>query len=44
MTTFAYVALEPNGRRKTGFVDAADKRSAIATVAAEGRHVLEIKE
>lgn len=44
MTTFAYVALEPNGRRKTGYVDAADKRSAIALVAAEGRHVLEIKE
>ena len=44
MTTFAYVALEPNGRRKTGFVDAADKRSAIATVTAEGRHVLAIKE
>ena len=44
MTTFAYVALEPNGRRKTGYIDAADKRSAIATVTAEGRHVLEINE
>lgn len=44
MTTFAYTALDANGRKKTGFVDAQDQKAAIAAVAAEGRHVLEIKE
>lgn len=43
MTTFAYVALEPSGKRKSGFVDAQDERSAIAAVSAQGRHVVEIK-
>lgn len=44
MTTFAYTALEPSGKRKTGFIDAATKDAAIALVAADGKYVLEIKE
>jgi type II secretory pathway component PulF len=44
MTTFSYTALEPSGKRRTGFIDAQDKRAAIAAVTAEGRYVLEIKE
>jgi type II secretory pathway component PulF len=44
MTTFAYIALEPSGKRKTGFVDAATKEAAIDLVAREGRFVIEIKE
>lgn len=44
MTTFSYTALEPSGKKRTGFVDAQDKRAAIAAVTAEGRYVLEIKE
>jgi type II secretory pathway component PulF len=44
MTTFSYTAMEPSGRKRTGFIDALDKRSAIAAVTAEGRYVLEIKE
>lgn len=42
--TFAYTALEANGRKKTGFVDAPDKEAAIARILAEGRYVVEIKE
>jgi type II secretory pathway component PulF len=44
MTTFSYVALEPSGQKKTGFVDAASREAAIQTVSATGRFVLEIKE
>jgi len=44
MTTYAYTALEPSGKRKTGFIDAPTKDAAIATVAADGKFVLEIKE
>lgn len=44
MTTFSYIALEPSGKRKSGFVDAATREAAIALIAKEGRHVLEIKE
>ena len=44
MTTFAYTALEPSGKRKSGFVDAASKDAAIALVASDGKYVLEIKE
>lgn len=44
MTTFSYVALEPSGQRKTGFVDATTKEAAIAAVSTAGRFVLEIKE
>lgn len=42
--TFAYVALEPSGKRKTGFIDAADQEAAIALVSREGQFVVEIKE
>ncbi|RYG26093.1 type II secretion system F family protein [bacterium] len=42
--TFSYTALEPSGKRKTGFVDAASREAAVAAIAAEGRYVLEIAE
>lgn len=44
MNTYAYVALEPSGKKKTGFVDAATADAATAVITAEGRFVLEIKE
>ncbi len=44
MGTFAYTALEPSGKRKTGFLDAANVEVAKAQILAEGRFVLEIKE
>lgn len=44
MTTFAYTALEPSGKRKSGFIDAATKDAAIAMVVADGKYVLEINE
>lgn len=44
MTTYAYTALDPSGKRKTGFIDAPTKDAAIATVAADGKFVLEISE
>ena len=42
--TYAYTALEASGKKKTGFVDAANRDAAVAAVAAEGRYVLEIAE
>ncbi|HVT14151.1 MAG TPA: type II secretion system F family protein [Fimbriimonadaceae bacterium] len=42
--TYAYVALEPSGKKRTGFVDASDQDAAIALVAKDGRYVVEIKE
>jgi type IV pilus assembly protein PilC len=44
MTTYAYTALEPSGKRKTGFVDAPTREAAMATISADGRFVLEIAE
>lgn len=44
MTTYAYVAVEPSGKKKTGFVEAADREAAMAKISAEGRFPLEIKE
>lgn len=44
MTTFAYTALDPAGKKRTGFVDAANKDAAVATITAEGRFVLNITE
>lgn len=44
MTTFFYTAVDPAGRKKTGYVDAADQKAAIAMVTAEGRYVLNIRE
>jgi type IV pilus assembly protein PilC len=42
--TFAYTALEPSGKKKSGFVDAADRDAAIALVTRDGKFVVEIKE
>ncbi len=44
MTTFAYTALEPSGKKKTGFVDAATREAAIAQITAEGRFIVDIRE
>jgi type IV pilus assembly protein PilC len=44
MTTFAYTALEPSGKKKTGFIDAANKDAAAAAIISEGRFVLDITE
>ena len=44
MTTFAYVALEPSGKRKKGFIEAANRDAAIAQINASGTSVLEIQE
>lgn len=43
MTTFAYTALDPAGRKRTGFVEANDQEAAIAQIVAEGRYVVEIR-
>jgi type IV pilus assembly protein PilC len=44
MTTYAYTALEPSGKKKSGVVDASDRDAAIAIIAADGKFVLDIKE
>ncbi|MFY9233856.1 MAG: type II secretion system F family protein [Fimbriimonadaceae bacterium] len=44
MTSYAYIALEPSGRKRTGVVDAPDRDAAIATITADGKFVVEIKE
>lgn len=44
MTTWEYVALEPTGRKRTGYIDAVDREAAIATVGHAGNFVIEIKE
>lgn len=44
MTTFAYTAVEPSGKRKTGFVDAPTREAAMASITSEGRFVLELRE
>jgi type IV pilus assembly protein PilC len=44
MTTFAYTALEPSGKRKSGFVDAVTREAAMAAIVAEGRFVLDLTE
>lgn len=44
MNTYAYTALEPNGKKRSGFVDAPSSDAATAAITAEGRFVLEIKE
>ena len=44
MATYSYVALEDSGRRRTGSVDAADEATAVASVSANGFHVLDIRE
>lgn len=42
--TYAYTALEPTGRKKSGFVDAETQDAAVAVISREGRFVVEIKE
>jgi type II secretory pathway component PulF len=44
LATWAYVALEATGKKKSGFVDANDKEAAIANISTTGRYVLEITE
>jgi len=44
VATFAYTALEPSGKKRTGFVDAASRDAAVAIIAAEGRFVVDIRE
>jgi type II secretory pathway component PulF len=42
--TYAYTALDPAGKKRTGFIDADSKDSAVARIAAEGRFVVDIRE
>ncbi|AIE85982.1 type II secretion system F family protein [Fimbriimonas ginsengisoli] len=44
MTTYNYVAYEESGRRTKGVVEALDVDAAVATLAAKGVHILDIKE
>lgn len=41
---FAYTAIEASGRRTTGVIEAADRESAVARLASEGRFVVDIRE
>lgn len=43
MENFSYVALEPSGKRRTGFLEASDKDAAISHLSNDGSFVLEIK-
>ena len=42
MSSFAYVAVEPSGKKRTGVVEASDRESAMAQVLAHGLFVVEI--
>jgi type IV pilus assembly protein PilC len=42
--TFAYVALDSSGARRTGAVDAESRDAAVARLASEGRYVVQISE
>ena len=42
--TFAYTAMDPNGRKRTGIIDAVNRDAAMQAIAAEGRSVLELGE
>jgi type II secretion system protein F len=44
MQSYAYVAMDPSGRRRNGVLEAASKEAAVAQLSTEGRFVLEIKE
>ena len=44
MTTFAYVAVEPSGRKRSGFIEAPDKEAAMAKISALGSYPIELKE
>ncbi|MFN3730065.1 MAG: type II secretion system F family protein [Fimbriimonadaceae bacterium] len=42
MTTFSYVAVEPSGKKRKGYIEAPDQAAAIRQVQASGAAVLEI--
>lgn len=44
MATFAYTAVDPSGKKRTGTIEAADQQAAIRMVASDGRYILEIQE
>jgi type IV pilus assembly protein PilC len=44
VTTFTYIALDSDGRKKNGLVEAVNQDAAISRLAGEGRFVLEISE
>lgn len=44
MPTFAYSAVEPSGRKRTGVLEAADQQAAVALLTREGKFLLDIKE
>lgn len=44
MPTFAYSAVEPSGRKRTGVVEAASEAAAASLLAKEGKFVTEISE
>lgn len=44
MPTFAYSAVEPSGRKRTGVLEASDQQAAVAILTREGKFLLEIKE
>lgn len=44
MTNFAYTALDAAGKKKTGYIEAASKEAAVASITADGRFVVDIRE
>lgn len=44
MPTFAYESVDVSGKRRTGVIEAATEKAAIAAVKEDGRHVLKISE
>jgi type II secretory pathway component PulF len=43
LNSFAYTAVEPSGRKRSGVVEAADKDSAVAQVSSTGLFVVDIR-
>ena len=44
MPTYAYSAVDPSGRKKSGVIEAQDEQSAVKMVLQEGRFVVDIKQ
>jgi len=44
LATFAYTVLEPNGQRKSGFLDANTKEAAVQQLTGSGSYLIEISE
>jgi type II secretory pathway component PulF len=44
LATFAYTVLEPNGQRKSGFLDANTKEAAVLQLTGSGSYLIEISE